>query len=223
MSSQSKALLDLGKKLVDELGLDESVDTLGRWMAHHIAELILDAESAAPEDKRLKQERCASAILDLWQHRAEFPNGVRPFEDVEPVLRALESLGPCDETPRYFRQPRMMAADAEPDTEAGKWLDIADNIDSTARQLIRHCLARASQTAQEKTAEWVALAEAAGFDDDMDVRALRILVLEAELSGEDAPEDAERKEIEKQLSRLSAFQEVAEALAADLRSKLRPP
>ncbi|NKC15030.1 MAG: hypothetical protein GKR94_23425 [Gammaproteobacteria bacterium] len=220
MSLQSKAVLDLGKKLVDELGLDKGVDTLGRWMAHYIAELILDAESAAPEDKASKQARCASTILDLWQHRAELPNGARPFEDVEPILRALERLDPCDETPRYFRQPRVMAADAGPDTEVEQWLKIADGIDSTARQLIRHCLACAAQTAQAKTAEWVSLAEAAGLDDDMDVRASRILLLDAKRSGDEVPDDAERKGIEERLRRLEAFQEVAEALAADLRSQL---
>ena len=35
---RSDSVLALGKKLVDELGLDQSVDTLGRWMAHYIAE-----------------------------------------------------------------------------------------------------------------------------------------------------------------------------------------
>lgn len=222
MSSQSKAVLDLGKKLVDEFGVDKGVDTLGRWMAHYIAELILDAESAAPEDKASKQERCASAILDLWQHRAEFPNGTRPFEDAEPILRALESLDPCDETPRYFRGPRIIAADADPDTEVGRWLKIADSLDSTAKQLIRHCLVRASQAVKENTAEWVALAEATGLDDDMDVSTLRTLMLEAELSDDEISEDAERKEVEKRLSRLEAFQEVAEELAADFRSRLKP-
>ncbi|NWN82677.1 MAG: hypothetical protein HLX48_06770 [Halomonas sp.] len=222
MSTQPKAVLELGKKLVDNLGLDEGVDTLGRWMAHYIAELILDAESAAPEEKASKQERCSLAILDLWQHRAILPNGTRPFEDFEPIMRSLESLDPCDETPRYFRRTRMMAADAEPDTEVKKWLEIADGIDSTARQLIRHCLARASQTTQENTAEWVALLEAAGLDDDMDVTALRILMSEADLYEGEADEDAEREKIEKQLSRLETFQEVAETLAADLRIKIRP-
>ncbi len=220
MSSQSKGVLDLGKKLVDELGLDKSVDTLGRWMAHYIAELILDAESAAPEDKASKQEHCASAVLDLWRHRAELPNGTRPFEDVEPIFRALENLDPCNETPQYFRRLRMMAADTEPDIEAEKWLKMADSIDTIARRLIRHCLVRASQTAQEKTAEWVELAEAAGLDDDMDVRALRILFVEAELSGDEAPEDTERKEIEEWLSRLEAFQEVAKGLVPITRYQL---
>ena len=220
MSSQSKALLDLGKKLVDELGLDNSVDTLGRWMAHYIAELILDVEGAAPEDELSRQEQCASAILELWQHRAELPNGTRPFEDFEPILRALESLDPSKETPRYFRHPRAMAADTEADTATKKWLRIADGVDVTAKQLIRYCLARASQSAEDKIAEWAALAEAAGLEDDMDVRALRVLIVESNLFAEDAPQEAERKEIEERLSRLEAFQELAAALAAELKSKL---
>ena len=138
VSSRSKALLELGKKLVDELGLDRGVDTLGRWMAHYIAELILDVEDATPEDKASKQQCCASAILELWQHRAELPNGTRPFEDIEPILRALERLDPLNETPRYFQQPREIAADAEADAEVREWLEMADSIDSTARELIRH-------------------------------------------------------------------------------------
>lgn len=221
MSSQSKAVLDLGKKFVDELGLDQSVDTLGRWMAHYIAELIREAESAAPEDKAMKEERCVSAILELWRHRAELPNGARPFQDVEPILGTLESLDPCGETPRYFPRSRMMAADGESETEAGQWLEMADGIDATARQLIRHCLARASQTAEDKSAEWVALAEEAGLDDGMEVRVLRILMSEQKISGGEGREDAERKQAQERLRRLEAFQEVVEALAADLRATLR--
>jgi len=220
VSSQSKAILDLGKKLVDELGLDEGVDTLGRWMAHYIAELILDAENAAPENKALKQERCASAILNLWRHRAELPNGTRPFEDVEPILRALASLDACDETPRYFPVARAAATDVEGDTEAGKWLEIANGIDSTAKELIRHCLARAAQTAQDKTLGWVTLAEEAGLEDSVDASVLRILIREAELADDDAPEHAQRKKLGERLDRLDAFGKLAAALADDIRSKL---
>lgn len=91
-SVRSDPVLQLGKKIVDELGLDQSVDTLSRWMAHYIAELIHSAETADTEDRSEKLSRCASAILDLWEHRSELPNGKRPFEDVEPILRALQSL-----------------------------------------------------------------------------------------------------------------------------------
>ena len=44
----------LGKKLIDELGLDQSVDTLGRWMAHYIAEKMEDAQAAIGESRDRK-------------------------------------------------------------------------------------------------------------------------------------------------------------------------
>jgi hypothetical protein len=72
-SSRSEAVLKLGKKIVDELGLDQSVDTLGRWMAHYIAELIVDVEAAEANDKAGKMAKCVAAILDLWRHRNPFP------------------------------------------------------------------------------------------------------------------------------------------------------
>lgn len=220
MSTQYSANLDLGKKLVEEIGLDPSVDTLGRWMAHYIAELIHDAENAAPKDKPSRQERCASAVLDFWRHRAELPDGMRPFEDSEPIFRAIASLDPCDETPRYFSIVRAAAADVEPDTEAGKWLKLAKSIDSTAKELIRHCLACAAETAEDETAEWVALAEQAGQGDEADVRVLRILLEEAGKDDKEV-EDEERNQIEARIEHLEEFQVLAKDLAANLRSRLK--
>ncbi len=46
-------------------------------------------------------------------------NGKRPFEDVEPILRALESLDLNNNTPRYFRS----VSTAEQDVETMRWLD----------------------------------------------------------------------------------------------------
>jgi len=37
-SAQFDDVLKLGKQLIAELGLDQSIDTLSRWMAHYIAE-----------------------------------------------------------------------------------------------------------------------------------------------------------------------------------------
>lgn len=219
VSVQTDAVLDLGRKLVGELGLDDTVDTLGRWMAHYIAELMSDAENAPPADKAAKQERCMSAILDLWHHRAQLPNGKRPFEEVEPILHALESLDPCDETPRHFRQPRMMAQ-ANPDPSAQKWLEIADGVDSTAKELIRHCLARAAQTAEDKTKEWVVLAEKARIDNDIDIRVLRGLGKNVAPSNAGETDDAERKQLERFIERLESFKKLARGLAEDLRGKL---
>ena len=50
-------------------------------------------------------------------------NGKRPFEDVEPILRALESLDLNNNTPIYFRSVRTAAGTAEQDVETMRWLD----------------------------------------------------------------------------------------------------
>ena len=53
-------VLELGKILVRELKLDPGVDTLGRWMAHHIAELIRAADEADDVEERRDRENWAS-------------------------------------------------------------------------------------------------------------------------------------------------------------------
>ena len=87
-----ESVLKLGQKIVDELGLDQTVDTLGRWMAHYIAEKIGDVEAATGEDRAQKMAECSDAILKLWVHRSKLLSGKRPFEEFESIFRALQSL-----------------------------------------------------------------------------------------------------------------------------------
>ena len=94
MSSPCKPVLRLGEKIARELGLDDRADTLSLWMAHYVAELIQQAEAAAPEERTAAQTRCADAILEIWKHRRYFPPGMRPLEDFAPILKAMESLDP---------------------------------------------------------------------------------------------------------------------------------
>jgi hypothetical protein len=75
--ARSDRILALGRKIVEELGLEPSVDTLGRWMVHYIADLIVKAENATCEEKSLAEKNCFEAIMVLWKHRAELPNGKR--------------------------------------------------------------------------------------------------------------------------------------------------
>src|SRR5438034_174203 len=88
-SDRFEGVLELGRRLVAELGLSDSTDTLGRWMAHHLAGLIDDAAKATQEDRPAKEGRIRDAILELWARRAEMPDGSRPFQELEPILRAL--------------------------------------------------------------------------------------------------------------------------------------
>lgn len=61
----STKIIKLGKKIVDELLLSEGVDTLSKWMAHYIAELIEKAKNAEAEEKEKYEKECFETILKL--------------------------------------------------------------------------------------------------------------------------------------------------------------
>jgi hypothetical protein len=94
-SKTSTDVLALGRTLVQELKLDPGVDTLGRWMAHYIAQLITEAENAPEgETRREKESLAADAIIKLWSHRSNYENRINPLFELKPVIQLLRSLDP---------------------------------------------------------------------------------------------------------------------------------
>lgn len=213
--------MDLGRALVEELGPDRDVDTLSRWMAHYIAELIEAVESANDEDRPAKLAKCADAILKLWEHRHLLPDGKRPFEDWEPILKTLESLDPADDTPRYFRTPRMAVSKTEETTETRKWLELADGLDYSAKILIRYCLTQAAQVAIDRSKEWVALAAGVGLENDGDFSVVRIIINESDLLKGSEPDDSARKVLEERIEKLDAFMKLADVVGSEMRLQLK--
>jgi hypothetical protein len=213
--------LDLGRALVEELGLDPGGDTLSRWMAHYIAELIEEAETSKVEERPAKLVKCADAILKLWEHRHLLSNGKRPFEAWEPILRTIESLDPIDNTPRYFRSQRIAVDGAEQNAETRKWLGLADGLDYSAKNLIRYCLIQAAQTALDKSKKWVKLAQAAGLEDYIELPVIRFIIDKSDLSKESEPDDSARKLLEDRINRLDEFKKMTNALASELRRQLK--
>ncbi len=212
--------MTLGRKLVDELGLEPSVDTLGRWMSHHVAELITKCETEDGEAKESAKKECFNAILTLWRHRSELPNGNRPFEDMEPIVRAVASLDPEDETPRYFREmrPRKESNAEESDVEC--WLDLADDLDYSAKLLIRHCLTQAANSATDKSKEWVKYAMDAGLDDGPSEIVIKLVSLQDESSTEPSHNQMLREQLEGRIARLKAFVSKTGALVETLELQL---
>jgi hypothetical protein len=81
----------LGDRIVRDLGLDESTDTLGRWMAHRVAELIDTARKTRSVSTRNRAQASATdLVLRLWEHRSHWPLGWPP-ESAMKVLSALNS------------------------------------------------------------------------------------------------------------------------------------
>ena len=93
-SNQLQENLKFGKKLVEEFELNKSVDTLGKWMLHYIAELI-DKINDEESDEEVKQElkkECSEVILQFWEHRYQWPFDCS-FED---LLYALDQISECN-------------------------------------------------------------------------------------------------------------------------------
>ena len=84
----------LGARIVRELELEPGVDTLGRWMAHHLAEVMQEVESAEGSDKEQAQERAVDLILKLWSHRRNLPRGAYPLNDLKVVMSVIRQLRP---------------------------------------------------------------------------------------------------------------------------------
>lgn len=220
MLPRFEEVLTLGRKLVDELGQEPRVDTLSRWMAHYIAELIDAALNAAPEERAAAERKCFETILELWEHRAELPDGRRPLENLEPIVRALESLDPDNETPRYFRFVRRTIDRVKEGPHTLSLLDFVDGIDSTARILIGYKLADAARSALDESKEWVAAAEKAGTGPGF-VHILASLVAGERDGDEESHETKlERKRLSDQLERLEAFTGVAAGVTDEIKARL---
>jgi hypothetical protein len=97
--------LELGKQLVAEFNYEESCDTLGRWMAHHVAELITAAKEAKSKAERaIAEERAVQTILKLWEHRMALPGQAYPLAQFKDIVELLAKLTP-DANP-WHRQAR---------------------------------------------------------------------------------------------------------------------
>jgi hypothetical protein len=92
-SKQSKEILNLGRKIVEQLGAEHSHDVLGHWLSYRLAELMKTAEAAEGKTKKAIEKECVDLIIKIWQNRAYAPRGVRPLTDLEPAIRLLHEIG----------------------------------------------------------------------------------------------------------------------------------
>ena len=168
MTSDASAVLRLGRHLADAL---DHHDIVGRWLAHHLADLITRCE-AAPEDEELSATT-RKVILTLWEHKRGGSFRTDPYGYVRPVLEALARLEPNPAPWAYYRtfsdtnQPPINELAAYP------LLQAACELDREAGQLIRLAVAVASREAITREEPWV-IAGAALADGEED-RAVRLL------------------------------------------------
>ncbi len=101
----------VGAHIERELDLAGSNDTLARWMAHRIAELIgAEALAASAAERAEAKARTQALILELWAMRAALPGRVDPTARLKGVIEVLEKLSANE---RYFYQHASVGEHAE--------------------------------------------------------------------------------------------------------------
>lgn len=214
--NRSQAVIDLGKRLVSALNLGD--DLLAQWMAHVIAERMDAADRASPETRTLAQDACMQAIFGLWEHRSSLPSHMRPFKELEPLLRTLASLDV--ESGARFRYFPRHPSDEElegADVDGKRLLTIAVNLDYSARVLIQYLLAAAAQDAAEKVIPWLDAAIDAEADSALELRVVEFLSGGGSAPGAD---ELARKALQDKIDKLEAFSRLATDVAAEFKKQL---
>jgi hypothetical protein len=212
--SRSEALIQLGKRLVAEL--EDKGDLTAAWIAHMIAERMSAAETAAPDNKPAADEACQKAILELWHHQDVLSRRLRPFLNMEPVMRALGSLDLADNAYRYAAEA-LREADRTVDQDGPRqWINLAVGLDRSARFLIRYALWAAAAEAAEDVAPWVALAREAGAVEPMAALVVSFLLE----TGEKLHADPEGDALKERVDHLQRFVKAADLLLEELRERL---
>jgi hypothetical protein len=90
-----KDVLVLGHHLATELGFSESCDTLGKWMSHHLAEMMDRVEREEnPEKKEKYQQQTVELILKIWDHRSSLNETAYPLTRFKSIIDSLSILSP---------------------------------------------------------------------------------------------------------------------------------
>jgi hypothetical protein len=157
-SKTQNKVLNLGKTIVKELELDPGVDTLSKWMAHYVAEMIFLAENLSGEKKAKAEEQCVDIILKIWDRRWSIPKNNPFLQDFKSLFETLEKLKPNNEKPFFLStkfffeiEEEINKSESNPNEnkfellENGNWypknyLNATIRVDKIARSLITDLL-----------------------------------------------------------------------------------
>lgn len=203
----STAVLELGKLLVAEL---EQTDTLGRWIAHYLAERMTSLDQKTGSERDTAEAEVADLILRLWSLRRQLPSDRLPLAEVDEVEAAIERLTPGRRPWAYFGA---FATDTEPspeETETSTTLKAAQLVDRLAGDLVHGLIGRAAALAEEDGAEWTKHAEKLGDGALRTIRRIRF-------TDSGSPDDTENPDWNSEvIRRATALSSVVSALVTAL-------
>ena len=102
VSRSPKDVLALGQMMVRQLDLNERGQVLERWLAHHLAEVMNEADEAVGSAKADAEARAVDLVLKLWTHRRALPASIDPLDGYGKAIKVLGLLMPDANPWRQF-------------------------------------------------------------------------------------------------------------------------
>jgi hypothetical protein len=143
--------LALGKQLAQDLDRD---DLLGRWMAHHLGDLIMRAETTNSTQNEVVRCEVADLIIRLWEHRSSAPLCSRPTAKLQPIMDALQRLGETDPF-SFYRSFPFSTRPTDDEIAGNALLRVALELENTVRDAVRHIIVAAAEQAATTDAPWL--------------------------------------------------------------------
>ena len=78
---------------------------LERWLAHHLAEVIAEAEQAVGSTRAASEAQAVDLVLKLWAHRRALPEPVDPLGGYRKAVAWLGRLAPEADPWAHYRRP----------------------------------------------------------------------------------------------------------------------
>ena len=100
-----KDVLALGQVIVRQLELEDRGTVLERWLAHHLAEVMTEADHAVGPAKAASEAQAVDLVLKLWAHRRALPEPVDPLGGYRKAVEVLGRLVPEANPWAYRRRP----------------------------------------------------------------------------------------------------------------------
>lgn len=169
LEHSEEEIIKLGKKLVKELDLEYSTNTLARWMTHYLAELIenIDIAQSKQEKKVLREEAC-DIILKVWSQKENLPI-TKPLHNLKPIIEILQVLKE-EKTVRIY--PRWLEYNSIP--RNNEWASFVDLVKNNSEKIFDKVLQmNLHKNLLNKDKEW--LAENKSFLSNEEINFLEIV------------------------------------------------
>jgi len=193
-------ILKLGKKLIKELELVYTVNTLARWLAHYLAELMSNIDKCeSEEEKNNLQRECCDIILEIWGKRERIPIE-KPTEKLKPIIDVI-SLLKKNEHP--FIRHRFLDKKNGLKNSNSSWLSFLGKVKNNSERIYRKSLiSMISEELLEKDKEWIEEHGSFLSDDEKSVVEYLDSIREITISIHGEEEKEEKEKVEKLFNEL---------------------